>query len=169
MCYRLACNTGEIQGRIEATGLGVAIGIREFCTSDELMNKFKILSGIKRKRIAIQGLGNVGFYSALFVSEMGAKVMAVSEFEGVISNVKGIDVKFLYNFRNKHKSFEKYTDTIFTFARDKIFSFDCDILIPAAIESQITLENVNVIKAKIIGEAANGPISFQASQKLFKK
>ncbi len=160
---------GGIEGRIEATGLGVAIGLREFCTSDELMNKFKISSGLKGKRIAIQGLGNVGFYSALFLSEMGAKVVAVSEFEGVISNAKGLDVKSLYDFRNKHKSFEKYTDAIFTSARDEIFSFDCDILIPAALESQITLENVDVIKAKIIAEAANGPISFQASQKLFKK
>jgi glutamate dehydrogenase (NAD(P)+) len=160
---------GGIDGRIEATGMGVAIGIRELCDSVDFTERYGISPGVSGKRIAIQGFGNVGFHAAIYLSEMGAIIVAISEYEGIISKKEGIDVQSLYDYRTKNKSFEEYSEAHFESNRDNIFSFDCDILIPAALESQIRLDNVDTIKASIVAEAANGPITFQASQRLFLK
>jgi glutamate dehydrogenase (NAD(P)+) len=159
---------GGIRGRTEATGMGVAFGLREFCNNKDFMENLKLPLGLKDKRVAIQGLGNVGYYSALFLAGMGCKIVAISEFEGIVSNPDGLDIDSLQAFRKKNRSFEEYGGAQFSKDRDSIFSFDCDILIPAALESQITSKNYKDVKALIIGEAANGPVTFEASRELFK-
>lgn len=160
---------GGIRGRSEATGMGVAFGLREFCNSKDFMQKLGLSVGLEDKTIAVQGFGNVGYYSACFLSGMGAKVIAVSEFEGVISNPEGLEIKALLEHRKEHGSIENFKGGSFSKDRDSILTLDCDVLIPAALEAQITSENHKDIKALIIAEAANGPVTFEASSELFKR
>jgi len=161
---------GGIRGRTEATGLGVAFGIREYCKQEDLMKRVGMSTGLEGKTVAVQGFGNVGYHSALYLAEMGAKVIAVSEYEGMVTNSEGIDIKALLEFRDSNdRNFSKFSGGKFTKDRDAVFAIDCDILIPAALEAQITKKNYDVVKAKIIGEAANGPVTFAASKKLFEK
>ncbi|MCI5072328.1 Glu/Leu/Phe/Val dehydrogenase [bacterium] len=171
----IACVTGKpvtqggIRGRAEATGLGVAFGLKEFCENKTIAQAYGVEHGIRNKRIAIQGLGNVGYFSALFLSQFGAKIVAVSEYEGMISNEQGLDIEALYKYRKQEGTIEKFPGGQFTKNREDVFSYECDILIPAALEAQINSENYNVIKARVIAEAANGPVTDEASQKLFEK
>lgn len=171
----LGCVTGKpvtqggIRGRTEATGLGVAYGLREFCKREKLMTPLKLKTGIANKRITLQGFGNVGYHSAKYLREMGAKIIAISEYEGIITQPDGLDVDALLEHRKKHKTMEGFTGGEFSKDRDAIFAMDCDIFVPAALEAQITMKNWESIKAKIIGEAANGPVTFDAGQKLFEK
>jgi len=170
-----ACVTGKpvtqggIRGRTEATGLGVAYGVREACDKKELMEFAKLEMGLKGKSIAVQGFGNVGYHAALFLSQMDAKVIAVSEYEGMVINNEGLDIKALFEHRKKEGSLKGFPGSEFTEARDDVFSLECDILIPAALESQIRMDNYQVVKAKVIAEAANGPVTSMASDKLFEK
>jgi glutamate dehydrogenase (NAD(P)+) len=172
----IACVTGKpvalngIQGRVEATGRGVFYGIQEMCRVKEDMQKWGMETGIRGKRIVVQGLGNVGSFSALISQQEGdAKIIGIAEYEGSIHNEKGIDIEALLKHRQE-------SGTIMTFAGAKPLShrmealeLDCDILIPAALENQITMDNAPRIKAKIIAEAANGPITADASEYLTKK
>ena len=170
-----ACVTGKpvtqggIRGRTEATGLGVAYGIREACSKKELMNFAKLDVGVKNKTIAIQGFGNVGYHSALYLSRMGAKVIGVSEFEGMVTDQKGLDIDALFRHRKESGSLKDFKGSEFTESKDDVFSLECDILLPAALESQIRLDNCEIIKAKVVAEAANGPVTSMASDRLFKK
>lgn len=170
-----ACVTGKpvtqggVRGREEATGLGVAFGIREFCQSKELAKEFNFKEGVEGKTIAIQGFGNVGFHSADSLVKMGAKIVAVSEFEGMVYCENGIDPKVLNEHKKKTGSIKGVSQYEFTENRDAVFSYNCDILIPAALEGQITIANYDSIKAKIVAEAANGPVTYEASKKLFEK
>jgi glutamate dehydrogenase (NAD(P)+) len=172
----IACVTGKpvalngIKGRVEATGRGVFYGIQEMCRVKEDMKKWGMEAGIRGKRIVVQGLGNVGSYSALISQDEGdAKIIGIAEYEGSIHNEKGIDIEALLKHRAE-------TGTIMNFAgakplnhRMEALELDCDILIPAALENQITMENAPRIKAKIIAEAANGPVTADASEYLTKK
>jgi glutamate dehydrogenase (NAD(P)+) len=172
----IACVTGKpvalngIQGRVEATGRGVFYGIEEMCRVKEDMKKWGMQEGIRGKRIVVQGLGNVGSYSALISQHEGdAKIIGIAEYEGSIHNENGIDIEALL----KHR---KESGSIMTFAgakplnhRMEALELDCDILIPAALENQITMENAPRIKAKIIAEAANGPVTADAGEYLTKK
>ena len=170
-----ACVTGKpvamggVRGRTEATGMGVAFGLREICKNQKLMDQVGLSTDIQGKRIAVQGFGNVGYHTARYLSEMGAKVTHVSEFEGMISNPEGLNIGELSEFRSKNGSFAKYSKGEFTEKRDDVFGVDCDILVPAALENQIREDNYDQIKAGIIGEAANGPVTSEASKKLHEK
>ncbi|MBD64858.1 MAG: glutamate dehydrogenase [Halobacteriovoraceae bacterium] len=171
----LACVTGKprdhggIAGRVEATGLGVAYGIQEILNTNSICKQYKIEPGVKAKTIAIQGFGNVGYHSAKFLSEMGAKVVAIGEYEGIITNPEGIDIDALAEHRKQSGSIKHFSGAEFSEDREAILYFEADILIPAALESQITSENYDKVKAKIIAEAANGPLTADATKKLFKK
>ncbi len=171
-----ACVTGKpitlngIRGRTEATGRGIFYGIREMLSIEEDMTKIGLTKGIAGKRIVIQGLGNVGSYTGLICQTEGdARIIAISEYEGAIYNENGLDMAALIQHR-------KETGTIMTFAggkpianRNEALELDCDLLIPAALENQITIENAPRIKAKIIVEAANGPVTADANEYLVKK
>lgn len=156
-----------IAGRREATGRGVAIAIRECVSVAGDMTKIGLTPGISGKRVIVQGLGNVGFHSAKFLAEFGAVVVGLCEFEGAIYNAGGLDVDSVFQHRKETSSILGYpgATTEFTDSMEGLEQ-PCDILVPAALENQITIKNVRNIQAKIIAEGANGPTTPDA-EKIF--
>ena len=171
-----ACITGKpleqggIRGRTEATGLGVYYGIRELVNKPEYMARIGFEKGIEGKRVVVQGFGNVGSYTAKFFYEAGAKVIAIIERDCYIYNKDGLDVTAVTNYFNSMRSLKNFAGGA-TVLENPLsgLELDCDILIPAAMEQQIHAGNANLIKAKIIGEAANGPVTPSAEAILEKK
>ncbi|HYC40895.1 MAG TPA: Glu/Leu/Phe/Val dehydrogenase [Chitinophagaceae bacterium] len=159
---------GGVRGRREATGLGVFFGLREVCNMKEIMNRLGLKTGVEGKRVAVQGLGNVGYHSAKFFQQAGAIIVGLSEHDGAIRSERGLDVDAVFNHRKQGtilnfpgaENFEKNSDML---------EMECDILIPAALENVIDAENAPRIRAKIIGEAANGPLTPDADEILNKK
>ncbi len=168
-----ACVTGKpinkqgIRGRTEATGRGVQYAIREFFRHDKDKKIAKLEGTIEGKNIIVQGLGNVGYHAAKFLSkEDGAIVTAVIERDGAIINDKGIDIEKLHKYIRKTggvKNYKGYQKNGVEFLKK-----NCDILIPAALEGVINHKNAKEINAKLIVEAANGPISYEADKILRK-
>ena len=170
------CVTGKpvnqhgIRGRTEATGRGVFYGLREFCDQAKEMKALGLEPGIGGKTMVIQGLGNVGSYAGLISQEEGGvKIIAVAEIEGTVVDTDGIDIKKLIDFRKKTGSIVGFPGTKELKNKKDWVGIECDILLPAALESQIRKDNVSKVKAKIIGEAANGPITADAEAVLLKK
>jgi glutamate dehydrogenase (NAD(P)+) len=170
----MACVTGKpvsqggIRGRKEATGLGVYFGIREALSIKEDCDKMGLTPGIAGKTFVIQGFGNVGFHSAKYVHEGGGKIISIAEWDGAIYNANGIDPIALDLHRQKTGSIKDFAGTT---AYDKYaaLEIECDVLIPAALENQINKDNADRIKCKLIGEAANGPVTPEAEAVLSKK
>ncbi|KAJ3363798.1 glutamate dehydrogenase [Allomyces javanicus] len=160
---------GGVRGRMEATGLGVYYGVREFLTFPEIQAATGITNGLKDTKIIIQGFGNVGYWAAKFFERNGAKIIGVAEREGGIFNENGLSVEALLQHRKQTGTFEGFADGTFTNDGKALLEAECDILIPAALEGQITTANASRIKAKIIGEAANGPVTPGAHDILVKK
>ena len=171
----LGCVTGKpvtqggVRGRKEATGLGVFYGLREVCNMEDIMKKLGLTLGVTGKTVVVQGLGNVGYHSAKFFQDAGAKIIGLAEYEGAIWNTDGLDVDAVFNHR-------KATGSILNFPGSSNFAksgdaleMECDILIPAALENVINGENAPRVKAKIIGEAANGPLTPEADEVFTKK
>lgn len=160
---------GGVRGRTEATGLGVFYGLREVCNMTEVMNRLGMSIGVAGKRICVQGLGNVGYHSALFFQKAGAKIVGIAEYEGAIWSNEGFDVDELVAHRKKQGTILNFPGaTNFEKSADAL-EMECDILIPAALENVIDSENAPRIKAKIIGEAANGPLTPDADEILAEK
>lgn len=160
---------GGVRGRTEATGLGVFFGLREICNMPDLMKKLGLSTGVKDKRVCVQGLGNVGYHCAYFFKEAGAKIVGLAEYEGAIYNYDGLDLEAVVEHRKQNGSiFDFPGATNFEKSEDAL-EMDCDILIPAALENVINSENAPRIKAKIIGEAANGPLTPDADEILALK
>ncbi len=171
----LACVTGKpltqggIRGRLEATGRGVFFGIREACCITEDMKALGLTAGVEGKRVVVQGLGNVGYYAAKYLEEAGAVLVGLAEYEGAITNPKGLDLEKVVAHRQATESILDFPGaTNLEKSRDAL-ELDCDILVPAAIEKQITEENAPHIKAKILAEAANGPTTVKADEILREK
>jgi glutamate dehydrogenase (NAD(P)+) len=160
---------GGVRGRKEATGLGVFYGLKEVCSMEEEMLKRGLTPGVEGKRVVVQGLGNVGYHSAKFFSEAGAIIVGIAEFEGSISKPDGIDVEALVEHRKRTGSILDFPGAINLENNAAALELDCDILIPAALEQVITKENAPRVKAKIIGEAANGPLTPDADEILLAK
>jgi len=157
---------GGIDGRVEATGLGVYFGIKHFL--DRVADYRNDISvGIKGKTVVIQGFGNVGYHAAKYMSR-DCKVLAIAEHDGYIHNPKGIDVELLREHFIKTGSIRNFSGAKTYDKSQEALEIDCDILIPAAKEMVITEKNMKNIKAKLIGEAANGPLSFEANNYLIK-
>ena len=155
---------GGVRGRREATGLGIFYGIREVCSMPDVMNKLGLPVGVAGKKVIVQGLGNVGYHAAKYFQQAGAKIIALAEYEGSIWSDNGLDVDAVFEHR-------KTTGSILNFPGASNFSkntdaleYDCDILIPAALENVINGENALRVKAKIIGEGANGPLTPEADE-----
>ncbi|MFN8267403.1 MAG: Glu/Leu/Phe/Val dehydrogenase [Chitinophagales bacterium] len=169
-----ACVTGKpigqggVHGRTEATGRGVFYGLKHVCSFTDDMKKLGLPVGIEGKKVIVQGFGNVGFHTAKVMQENGAVIVGVAEFEGGLFNAKGIDVDDLKKFQIENKTIRNYPKAKFIKNSNELMEHECDILIPAALENQITKENAPRIKAKIIGEGANGPITPQAESILMK-
>ena len=172
----VACVTGKpvhhggINGRVEATGRGVQYAIREYFRHAEDVSAAGLSPGLEGQRIVIQGLGNVGYHAAKFLSEDdGAKIIAVIERDGALINDDGIDIENLHQHIIEHRTIKNFPGARFEQDGKKVLELECDILIPAALEAQITLENASRIQAKLIVEAANGPLTYGADEILNKK
>jgi glutamate dehydrogenase (NAD(P)+) len=160
---------GGVRGRKEATGLGVFFGIREVCNMPDIMAKVGLTTGIENKTVVVQGLGNVGYHSAKFFREAGAKVVAIAEFEGAIYNKEGINEEELFAHRKATGSILNFPGATNLSKNTDALELACDILIPAALENVINQENAVRVQAKIIGEAANGPLTPEADEILAGK
>ncbi|MBK8364232.1 MAG: Glu/Leu/Phe/Val dehydrogenase [Bacteroidetes bacterium] len=171
----LGCVTGKplgqggIQGRTEATGQGIFFGICEALSHAEDMKEIGLTTGIEGKTVIVQGVGNVGFYRQNSAREGGAKVIGVIEREGGVYNDKGLDIEELFKHRKEKGSILHFPGSKNYENAMAMLELECDILIPAALENQITRENAPNIKAKIIAEGANGPVTKNAEIILNKK
>jgi glutamate dehydrogenase (NAD(P)+) len=171
----LGCVTGKpvtqggVRGRKEATGLGVFYGLREVCEMKDVMDKLGMEVGVNGKRVVIQGLGNVGYHTAKFFQEAGAIIVGLAEYEGAIWSSSGLDVDNIFRHRKETGSILNYPGSNNFDKSEDALEMECDILIPAALENVINGENAPRIKAKIIGEAANGPLTPEADEILTAK
>jgi glutamate dehydrogenase (NAD(P)+) len=160
---------GGVRGRTEATGLGVYFGIRELCNDAEIMKKMKMNVGMDDKTVVVQGLGNVGYHAAKYFQQGGARVIALAEYEGAIMNPNGLDVDAVVAFRKKTGSILNFPGSKNLKKSAEALELECDILIPAALENVINGSNAPRVKARIIGEAANGPLTPDADAIFAKK
>ena len=162
-------NQSGIRGRTEATGRGVFYSLEEALSHADDMKALGLTPGLAGKRIAVQGFGNVGYHTALICQEEGdAKIVCVAEYEGAIYSEEGIDVKKLQKHRSVTGSIMDFPGAKNMDQRKQVLECECDILIPAALENQIRVDNAARVKAKIIAEAANGPITATAEEILLK-
>ncbi|MEO0388237.1 MAG: Glu/Leu/Phe/Val dehydrogenase [Pseudomonadota bacterium] len=166
-----ACVTGKpphaggIQGRVEATGRGVQYALQEFFRHPEDVAKAGLAGSLDGKRVIVQGLGNVGYHAAKFLSaEDGAPVTAVIERDGAVVNDDGLDIEALKAHVAEHHGVAGFAVGQYTQNGAAVLEKDCDILIPAALEGVINLENAARINTKLIIEAANGPITAGADE-----
>jgi glutamate dehydrogenase (NAD(P)+) len=171
-----ACVTGKpphaggIQGRVEATGRGVQYALREFFRHPEDAGRAGLSGDLDGKRVIVQGLGNVGYHAAKFLSEEdGVKITAIIERDGAVHDERGLDVEAVRQWIVKHGTIKGYPEAGFTESGAALLEADCDILIPAAMEGVINLGNAERIRAPLIVEAANGPVTFGADEILRRK
>lgn len=160
---------GGVRGRKEATGLGVFFGLQELCNIKEDMKKIGLEPGILGKRVIVQGLGNVGYHAAKYFHEAGAVIVGLIEWDGALYSEKGLDPDAVLKHRSETGSIVNFPGAKTLEKNEEGLEMDCDILIPAALENVIHKENAPRIKAKIIGEGANGPITPEADEILNKK
>ena len=160
---------GGVRGRKEATGLGVFFGIREVCNMQNVMTRLGLEMGVEGKTVVIQGLGNVGYHTAKFFREHGAKVIALAEFEGAIYNSEGLNEEAVFRHRTSTGSILNFPGATNLLINTDALELECDILIPAALENVINFDNAQRVKAKIIGEAANGPCTPEADEIFIQK
>lgn len=162
---------GGIRGRTEATGRGVVYALREFFRHPADMKKAGLAGSLENKRIVFQGLGNVGYYAAkLLQEEDKALIIAIIERDGALVNDAGFSVEHVRQYMNEHEGCIKgFPDAVYSENGAKALEINCDILIPAAMESVITADNAEKIKARLICEAANGPVTFEADKILNKR
>ena len=171
----LGCVTGKpitqhgIRGRNEATGKGVYFGTKEAVEAYDDMHKLGLHPGLGDKNVIVQGFGNVGYFSAKYMEEGGATIIGIIEHDGAIYNKDGLDVEEVHAHRKETGSILKFKDATEVANGSELLEYECDILIPAALENQITIKNADRIKAKIIAEAANGPITAKAEEILNNK
>ncbi len=170
-----ACVTGKpvhlngIKGRTEATGRGVVYALSEVCSYQDDMAALGLGIGLEGKTVIVQGLGNVGYNTAKIISTYGAKVICIAESEGAIYDKNGFDIDAVLAFRKETGKILGYPNSTTLEKNSDALEMECDILIPAALEKVITEENAPNIKARIIAEAANGPITPAAEEILLQK
>lgn len=153
-------NAGGIHGRVEATGRGVQYALREFFRHPEDVAKANLSGTLVGKRVIVQGLGNVGYHAAKFLSEEdGARITAIIERDGAIVDENGLDVEAVHQWIGKHGGVAGFAGATHHEDGARLLEAECDILIPAALESTINLGNADRIQAPLIIEAANGPIT----------
>lgn len=158
-------NSGGIAGRVEATGRGVQYALREFFRHPEDKAKAGFSGDLEGKRVVVQGLGNVGSHAARFLSEEdGCKVVAIIERDGGLSDPRGLDVAAVQAHLRATGGIKGFPGAEYTEDGRRLLELDCDILIPAAMEGVIDQNNAPRIKAPLIIEAANGPITAGADE-----
>ncbi len=170
-----ACVTGKpvtqggIRGRREATGLGVFYGIRECLNHKGLMERVGLPVGLEGKSTAVQGLGNVGYYAAKFLTEAGCKLVSVSERDGTIANPDGLNLADVMAHWKETGSILKFPGAKSFEDPSAVLEQECDILVPSALERQIRSANAERVQAKVVAEAANGPVTFNAADILLER
>ncbi|MDU8929991.1 Glu/Leu/Phe/Val dehydrogenase [Alisedimentitalea sp. MJ-SS2] len=163
-------NAGGIAGRVEATGRGVQYALREFFRHPEDVAMAGLSGTLDGKRVIVQGLGNVGFHAAKFLQEEdGCRITGIIERDGALFDPAGLDVGAVHAWLAKHGGLADFPDATHTAEGAVVLEEDCDILIPAALEGVISMENADRIKAPLIIEAANGPVTAGADEILRKK
>ena len=166
-------NQGGIDGRAEGPGLGVCIGLREICNNEPLCKKLGITTGLKDKKFIIQGLGNVGYWCAVFLCESGAILVGVVESNSSVYNEHGMNPTDIKEYKTKNKTLSGFTGATESFDADsnpaEVLERSCDIIVPSALEKTINSSNASKLKCKIIAEAANGPVTVRAEQILEQK
>ncbi len=173
----IACVTGKpvahggIEGRTEATGRGLQYALQEFFRHEDAVKEAGLEGGLGGKRVVVQGFGNVGYHVSKFLfEEDGCKVIAITDSKGILINEDGLAIEEAYCYKVENKTLDGFPGGRYKKgSTTRVLEMECDILIPAAVEGQISIENVDRIKAKIIIEAANGPITFAADGVLNKR
>ena len=167
----IACVTGKpleiggIRGRVEATGRGIQYALREFFRHPHDVALAGLAGDLEGKRVVVQGLGNVGYHATKFLSEKdGAKIIGIAERQGGLINEQGLNIEEVKQHLIEHGTVEGYSDAVYVAESASLLEMDCDILLPAAMEHQIHSGNVDRIRAPLIIEAANGPITYEADQ-----
>jgi glutamate dehydrogenase (NAD(P)+) len=169
----IACVTGKpvhlggVRGRVEATGRGVQYALREFFRHPADVKGAGLKGQLGGKRVIVQGLGNVGYHAAKFLSEEdGVKIVAVIERDGAVVSENGINIEKLHEHMRETSGVRAFSGAKFVKDGARLLEEDCDILIPAALEGVIHAGNARRIKANVVAEAANGPVTFEADQTL---
>ena len=171
----LGCVTGKpvtqggVRGRTQATGRGVFFALREAVNDEEEMKPLGFTTGLAGKRVIVQGLGNVGYWTAKFIQEGGGILIGLAEREGAIYSDSGLDVENVLKHRNETGSILKFPGATDIPNSADALERECDVLVPAALENVITGANVDRIKTKIVVEGANGPVTADASEKLLSR
>ena len=160
---------GGIRGRVEATGRGIAYGLREACSYRDDMKALGLSTGLEGKRVVVQGLGNVGYHAAKYLRDAGAVLVGLAEYEGAIWSEKGLDLEQVMAHRKETQSLLGAPGATNLASNKEALELDCDILVPAALEKQLTAENAPRLKAKIIAEGANGPTTDDADRHLVER
>jgi len=160
---------GGVRGRTEATGRGLYFGVREAVNDTELMNSLGLKTGFHDKTVIVQGFGNVGYHAAKFLAEAGATITGIIQWDGAIYNANGINIDDLSKHHKATGSITHFAGAQTIAEGNTLLEYPCDILVPAALESQITDYNADRIQAKIIAEGANGPIAASAEPTLLAK
>lgn len=163
-------NAGGIAGRVEATGRGVQYALHEFFRHPDDVAEAKLSGTLDGKRVIVQGLGNVGYHAAKFLSEEdGCKIIGIIERDGALHDENGLNVEAVRQWIGKHGGIAGYPDANHQADGPALLEHDCDILIPAALEGVIDRTNAGRIKAPLIIEAANGPITAGGDEILREK
>ncbi|HLG20236.1 MAG TPA: Glu/Leu/Phe/Val dehydrogenase [Bdellovibrionota bacterium] len=150
---------GGSEGRKEATGQGLVYALRSWADEEDI--------DLSKMTFAVQGFGNVGYHAALLLEKRGARLVAAQDYRGTVYNKNGIDSKALGSYVERTGSVADYPEAESAAAKE-FFGLKCDILVPAALEAQITEENAPKIKAQVIAEGANGPTT-EAADKILRE
>ena len=171
----IACITGKppqmggIRGRVQATGRGVQYSLREFFCHPEDVEAAGLDEGLAGKRVVVQGLGNVGYHAGKFLQEEdGCKIVAIIERDGALRSPNGLPVEEVRQYITANGGVKGFAGAEYLEDGPKALEDECDILVPAALEGQITSENASRIEAKLIAEAANGPVTAEADAMLLE-
>jgi len=163
-------NHGGVPGRVEATGKGLQYALQEFFRHPELVGQAGLVDGLSGQRVVVQGLGNVGYHTAKALSEeCGVTIVAIIEHDGVVSNSAGLNVHDVRQYFVETGGLKNFPGGTYSPNGAAALEMDCDILIPAALESQIHAGNAMLLKAKMVVEGANGPITYEADEILRRR
>jgi glutamate dehydrogenase (NAD(P)+) len=163
-------NRGGIPGRTEATGKGIQFALQEFFRHPDELAKTGLIDGLAGQRVIIQGLGNVGYHTAKFLSEEDkVKVIAIIERDGALINEEGLNVHDVRQYLAETGGVRGYAGGEYKQDGSGVLTMECDILIPAAMESQINANNAMRIQTRLIVEGANGAVTYEADEILRRR